>query len=872
MRNDAAQGDVDGDGAGTGLERAVRTCDSEAETLTFPLGGGEVRSVRCSELLAPGNLRARARDTDQDGNTDADELFGRPTLDGAIVRWGAHPHRRDVFIEGDYADPDAALGRDRCTDPQGISLWRALIPTGTGTSDLARQIIATDLATAWTRECTGGGRCPIAEWQNVDGTSGVRVHMDLGPHPDAVPIDPLDTLFNDFGGGGCVPCTITGAICVADIDPDTHFDSARRPYALWALAQVGGGGQARLRGFAYGAGVRGTFEHEAGHKWGLSHGGPPALDSLQNYKPNHFSRMNYRYQDVPTPAADLFFSTGDFEPFPLELGRLDECQPLGARDLSHLDRVGVSPPMLVCGTSPDRASCTSDPARTDVDWDGDRRIGGGPATPGVLCAPADILAATSNVLGGGGSAHSTRHAFLGFGHAAAGIPPGRLAPTVVLDGPAMALHQDRLVVTFIDSLQRLNVGDSPSITDENCPFTSSATCGLPDAFDLVVDAEGRPIVAASSALLELRDEGLVLMVYQPLVGNLRWGFLVVGENVFVDEGEIPEGAQERPSLAIDPTTNEVVLLLRGVLDLVFEATLDLTGANPGWQVHTTTVIEPDGQGRAEWTAKGAVGLAAWHHQPGGPPSLYAAYARSLDDRLMFVRRVAPGRWEHVGFSPFDEDDRGHQSVALGVNQTADRLWALWGTVAEGPSGGFEPVGADDRTSTLYTTSALPGRRESVAHRAENAVVHESGPPALLWDDRSRFPGAVDGLRAAFNNAVVCNICQPGFFSDGVPPGGVHADPPTECETFYCRDDLSDPDSAGGFVNAVFEWLPFFDPVTVRVTLLDGNEYPSVTDGICRFVVEGEPLPRTEQCALTPLPLMLTRPYQTEEEFYEPRGR
>src|SRR5687767_1163836 len=52
VRNDRARSDVDGDGAGTGLEGAVKTCDSESDVLIFPTGAGEARLVRCDALLA----------------------------------------------------------------------------------------------------------------------------------------------------------------------------------------------------------------------------------------------------------------------------------------------------------------------------------------------------------------------------------------------------------------------------------------------------------------------------------------------------------------------------------------------------------------------------------------------------------------------------------------------------------------------------------------------------------------------------------------------------------------------------------------------------------------------------------------------------
>jgi hypothetical protein len=679
------------------------------------------------------------------------------------------------------------------------------------------------------------------------------------------------TRFLDLGGGGCIPCTddpVTGRCSSNYLDAfPVELAAQRRPYVHWALANPGGAGQTEggRRFFVFGSEARGTFDHELGHTIDMHHPGPRSLRLRSNYniKPNHYSRMNYRYQDLVTPGGDVLYSTGDFEPHPIRVDRLDECQPLGARDLSFLVREGADPPPLVCGTAASPAACLSTPSHSDIDWDGDgviRRVSG---TPGVACPPRDAFAVAYGMLGG--DAHVPRSAYPKLGHAASSTASGT-EPSSALDGPSMALRGPLLLMSIIDTRERLQIGTGFTVNDDDCPFTTSESCGVPGAFSpfgVIRDTAGAEVAATSAALLELRERPTsrqTLVVFQPPGGNLSWGYLtgVLPESFAVERrGTVFGGvAAERPSLARDPVSGNVVALVRTADQRVHE--LELDPSTDSWTV-TTPFVNEGTVLLLPWRARGGVGLAAWRQTQLHSRALYAAYGRASDGRPFLVRRTARARWE-LSFDFFDASERVHRSVSIGVRGDNERLWALWGI--EGP--GFEPFLDGDRTSTLYTRSARPGVFGTILearNRAVNQWTHEWGPHALLWDDRGgRFPGAISGIRVAFHGAGPCDRCTGGFFSDGVAPGGTHPSPAPVCLAFYCRDDLADPEGAGGFVQTFLHWLPFFDPADARVTLEDENEYPWAADGICRFV-------NPRHCAIDPLAIVPELPYLTYDEVY-----
>ena len=225
-------------------------------------------------------IGARPADTDGDGltadeerrlGTDADDpdTDGDALLDGWEAKgvngidlpgMGANPLHKDVFVEMDFME--------RATATRGLAPSPSVIA----------RIVAT-LAAG-----------PVT---NPDGRTGIALHLELG---EQVPFD------EDL-----VPYTTEFAALKRN-----HFDNKRAPvfhYMIWANAYDGGSSSGismdipqsafmvTLGRWNSGTGGTdeqkiGTFIHELGHNFGLKHGGSDHV----NFKPNHLSVMNYRWQ------------------------------------------------------------------------------------------------------------------------------------------------------------------------------------------------------------------------------------------------------------------------------------------------------------------------------------------------------------------------------------------------------------------------------------------------------------------------------------------------------------------------------------------------------------------------------------------------
>lgn len=917
VRNDVRAGDRDDDGAGTGLENAVQTCDAESDVLRL---GSPLPLVRfdCSQLVRALDVPVseRLQDTDQDGHTDAEEILGRRGPDGGIVRWGANPHHKDLFVEvdlSDYVDPvtDGNCGGD----PRDRNLWAGRLPGGTFLRDFIVDSYAASRSRLAEPAAIAGPREPIPHWSSPDGGGGVALHLDLGPvpvDPSGTPVaSPFDTRYFDAGGGGtCVPAKVRPPGCSEDscLEPMTRFrarreymHSGRRPFVHYMVA-VGGAGQTNIRGreSVYGASQRGTFVHELGHQIGLDHWGPVDRPNRLNYKPNYFSRMNYRYQDATYVPGRLLFSEGDFRAFPISLQALDECAPLGERDLSYLDNGGHRTSLLVCGL-PGRAACVSPTGYADFDWDGDDFIGD-PATGRLPtaphCPPRSSLQAVRRVAGVSGS-HVTRGAGLINGHAAAGIPTyADPSPSSALGGVSLALmhsstFEELLLLGFIDTRQHLNVASSRPLNAGSCPDSTDVPCGLPNReFDapgrsVVRDYGGGPVHASHAALLELRAEHEMLVVYGDPKGTLLWGYLQEGFATYPYPGLLlgwvfkPKGlvgdedlhAPERVSLARDDT-GEVVMLATDETGRVVEGSFDV--ATETWDVTLPSLGATSGDLPVSipWVARGAVGATVWRHSEDLDRTFYSGYAAASTGQLELLRRQSFGQWRRVGCSPFREGDIGWRSVSLGVSEDAERLWAIWGK----GDGGMTP-GENPTRSSLRTASAIPApagtttcNPEIDSEFANSKWVRELGPAALLWDDRGRLgDGSYSGLRVAWNAPAPCDRCYHSddffyghdFWSDGAPAG--EHNPDDACDTFYCTDDLDAPNRDGGFIQSAIRFNPFFDPADVRVTFRDFEDYDTAGVELCRWV-EGA----TGRCP--PLPTVHSLPstrYLTFEDMYGP---
>lgn len=299
-------------------------------------------------------------DVDEDGLLDNWEQKGVDfdldgTIDLNLPAFGANPFRKDIFVEVDclVAADHTHCPRQDSIEDNAYSFARAPVP-------------------------------------NLDGTTGVQLHVDVGPlyGSGAIASAPgpggATSTYGDFGGGNSIP-EAGNQIIESFNSPkgngtpfatlkNSFFDSQREPifhYAIFGhqtnfrmatndctsgeasgfsghdfMVTLGGSPVgvptfpcwgADANGLSVGSRTEqaGTFMHELGHTLGLKHGGN---ESIPNYKPNYLSVMNYSFQtcNIMRSPNSVILGGCDYSRIellspgvPLNEDSLDECVGIG---------------------------------------------------------------------------------------------------------------------------------------------------------------------------------------------------------------------------------------------------------------------------------------------------------------------------------------------------------------------------------------------------------------------------------------------------------------------------------------------------------------------------------------------------------------
>ena len=365
----------------------------------FTQGGGD--SDR-SEIFFTISTQSGSGDADQDSlldgwETQGVDVDGDGTIDVDLPTMGANPLRKDLFLEIDCL---VAANHTHCPVQGAI------------------QAVVQSFANA-----------PV---NNVDGTTGVQLHIDIGnlySHPalpaagfatnvtrTAAPAGSVTGNFGNFGGGGNQIAEAGNLIVDWDGaagNPATNFFTLKAAnfntlrdlifrYAIfvhqtnarraandctsgWAkgipgvnfLVSLGGTRAAGTACWSTDAGGNsvgnqneqaGTMMHEFGHVLGLGHGGGDGI----NNKPNYLSVMNYSFQACSVTAA-LPTLPGGCDYSPIDLPDLNEVNPPGLDECVGIDGgLGLGP----------------------VDWDGDSILEGV-----TTCSPPNNSNVSANING-----------------------------------------------------------------------------------------------------------------------------------------------------------------------------------------------------------------------------------------------------------------------------------------------------------------------------------------------------------------------------------------------------------------------------------------------------------------------------------------
>jgi uncharacterized repeat protein (TIGR01451 family) len=315
-----------------------------------------------------GNMVEKKTDTDGDGLLDSWETSGyvdmndNGVLDAGDFDFSTLPpadrpdvNHKDLYIEVDWMEVDA--------DGDGIfcdSLGNGCDPSQPGDHSHGPLAVAGSLPTGTSFDpvITSFANAPV---NNPDGTTGINLHLDLGPLGGGGPSPEVANL--DFFAAGAANF---------EAYKTANFDQARQRVFHYAVMKHEGSGRSEIWGNDFWLGAQYDTEalqalnlmHEFGHNLGLRHGG---FENTPNCKPNHLSIMSYAMSTTgipPTFRPDYSSQTL----LPLDESNLDEGVDLGdANDHTGdaIDQTVFSSGGVVVGPNANTA------ANAPIDWDND---------------------------------------------------------------------------------------------------------------------------------------------------------------------------------------------------------------------------------------------------------------------------------------------------------------------------------------------------------------------------------------------------------------------------------------------------------------------------------------------------------------------
>jgi len=697
-----AGSDVDGDGLGVLLERALGVCDRASDVV-----GAGFRCDRLPGCSTPDSslCKASLRDTDHDGLRDDLELFGGTASNLSLARWGANPAQMDVFVELDAYDQRSDI--PGCQGFTAATVQRIGADTPTGADEPRELRFFEDFQRVY-------AQAPAR--LNPNGQPGIRFHWDVGvANPD-----PLDDAWGAWGGGNtCLPdtCPYTGPFDGGHPGcPAGAMDPARRWVFRYGTDGVGPGGQTS-GARAYVAGHTSHHVHEMGHMGGLQHGGPwgasGANDHFSNHRLQYASRMSYVYQDVGnTDASDLArwdqmsFSSGTLGGLGFRTTEMSEVCPAPGKDLRFMKLVGTD--VIVRD-----ATCQ------DVDWNRNGVIDPEPTYDQQFTGY-----------------HAARWSLLHRDHRS--IPSAISATTVgnVLLLAYAAPYSDfgNLLTFRADGNADCNQRPfAPTVPNDDGFATGGVHPGCFRPGAEIRPYEPAEAVAVSSARVPGGTEGAVVVYTQP-DGQLRWATMTVAPatnaqevtHTFTPRGTVPGvvvsnavGSRE-PALVRQPGTSTLLLVYRDPTGVLRQATLP--AASTTWSLPT----EVRTTAAASVPSATAVSLAVLDSD------VVMALAEPTTKRIRTYRRLASGLWQAEAHLLDTTDLRPTLAAVRTLDDPSARQLQVY-------------YAGTDRVT--YLVRFVPGsasvRASSDWHMGGQRI---SGAPTIVYDERPVLGTLFRGLR------------------------------------------------------------------------------------------------------------------------------